>query len=564
MLYGLYSFDADQWSRDLLSKRWARTTGEAERKEAAAWSTARACPPTERASPRCRVSTITAVLVSPDPISRRLWPRVAVGLGLLAAGVCATLVATDPHGIGRRLVPILGLVLPLVVAAGPLVHGARPRKVWNFHTLGCVCVALAVLVPWATRGEPAGFHDLWLLAARLAFITWLVLMARHLGRPSYHYVPVLDVIAVTLCALLWMWPLLLAPLLGRPQLSAGLIDTAFLMLDATILTMAVEVVYQVQRLTTSHRLLLWGVILHVALEPAFAVEAVHPGRIPAIVLAAEILPVTLLICSAWHPSVRFLVNKTDKDSDRQPSAGTVSLTMGNTVPIVVAVVAPTHGTIDIAVRVACIIGILGTLAVRLWGTMRALGAAQAESHYRATHDQLTGLLNRAALFDALAHVLESNAATGRHTAVLFSDCDGFKQINDRWGHHTGDKLLAVVADRMASYPGSFDALARHGGDEFVAVMSVDSVGEAEALAEWMRSAFAEPVALSDAVVHHLTSSIGIAVSPPDPRTTTDDILRWADTAMYSAKARGRGQYVVAEHATPPGPDGGSTAVPNPA
>ena len=175
-----------------------------------------------------------------------------------------------------------------------------------------------------------------------------------------------------------------------------------------------------------------------------------------------------------------------------------------------------------------------------------LGEQQrAELHALASHDPLTGLLNRAALLDALDRALADQARRGQQTMVLFVDLDGLKQINDVHGHAAGDAALQRVADALRSTTRAADAVARYGGDEFVVVGAVGDGAEAEALAERIRRRVAdealdgidEPMALS--------TSIGIAVGPSGG-ASGEDLLREADGALYQAKRAGRNRWQRAD------------------
>ena len=157
---------------------------------------------------------------------------------------------------------------------------------------------------------------------------------------------------------------------------------------------------------------------------------------------------------------------------------------------------------------------------------------------RALRDGLTGLLNRNGLHDE-AQALLSQSDASRPCAMMFVDLDGFKQVNDAMGHHTGDELLRAVAGRLRqAVPG--DALvARPGGDEFV-VMMPGPAESAEHLAGVLCKALAERFQLGDQPVH-VGASIGIAMFPADGDSLVD-LMRRADLAMYAAKSGGRGVW----------------------
>ena len=160
---------------------------------------------------------------------------------------------------------------------------------------------------------------------------------------------------------------------------------------------------------------------------------------------------------------------------------------------------------------------------------------------QALHDDLTGLANRTLLTDRLEHALTRRQRVGgAPVAVLFVDLDQFKLINDSWGHSAGDALLTQVAERLAEVARVDDTVARFGGDAFAIVCEDTDEEHARELSDDLLSALGRPFDIGGRRVH-VSASIGVAVSPPE---SAHDLLRFADAAMYGAKARGRGQVEV--------------------
>ena len=165
--------------------------------------------------------------------------------------------------------------------------------------------------------------------------------------------------------------------------------------------------------------------------------------------------------------------------------------------------------------------------------------AEAALAHLAEHDALTGLPNRILLADRIQHALDRRAPAYEMVALLFCDVDGFKNVNDEYGHRTGDELLRIIASRLTSVVRPEDTVARIGGDEFVVLIdSAVSVDDIAAVAARMRAAVSEPIAAGPAHFD-ISMSIGIAVSiAGDPATTPEALLHDADEAMYKAKRRG--------------------------
>jgi len=170
--------------------------------------------------------------------------------------------------------------------------------------------------------------------------------------------------------------------------------------------------------------------------------------------------------------------------------------------------------------------------------------------HRASHDGLTGLLNRAAFTETLELALRTAAARNQYAAVLYLDSDDFKGINDRYGHAAGDSVLVCIAQRLRDCLREGDSVARLGGDEFaVLVSALRQPEDAIRIAEHILDAMAEPVRLPDGTDILAPLSIGLAVYPLHARNGTA-LLHAADAAMYGAKRHSGATWRSAESAPP--------------
>lgn len=162
-------------------------------------------------------------------------------------------------------------------------------------------------------------------------------------------------------------------------------------------------------------------------------------------------------------------------------------------------------------------------------------------HYQAHHDHLTGLPNRTLFKDRLIHGIEVAKRQGSMLALLFIDLDHFKHINDTLGHHIGDMVLKVVAERLKAKLRPEDTLARLGGDEFTIIIEdLPSLEEIQLLAERILQVMTQPVHMGGHTLY-ISCSIGISIYPQDGKSP-DHLVKYADAAMYRAKEEGRNNY----------------------
>ena len=170
----------------------------------------------------------------------------------------------------------------------------------------------------------------------------------------------------------------------------------------------------------------------------------------------------------------------------------------------------------------------------------SLANANQELQFLALHDSLTKLPNRALLVDRLEQEIQNAKRQGTCFSVLFVDLDGFKQINDAFGHHVGDLLLVEVAQRVRSIIRARDTLARMGGDEFVVLANTNEPGDAASLADKLVAEIGRPSVIAGQELR-VSASIGIAMYSSG-NAEQQDLLKNADAAMYHAKTSGRNGY----------------------
>jgi two-component system cell cycle response regulator len=172
-------------------------------------------------------------------------------------------------------------------------------------------------------------------------------------------------------------------------------------------------------------------------------------------------------------------------------------------------------------------------------------AAGEELLYRATHDNLTGMVNRGVIMDTLRRERARQAREGGSFGIVLVDLDHFKYVNDTHGHLAGDDVLREAAQRMMGCVRPYDSVGRYGGEEFLIVVpSSDAMGTM-GLAERMRRAIEAKPMTTNSVSIAVTASFGVTASIDKSPLDAQEILRLADAALYRAKERGRNRVELA-------------------
>lgn len=169
---------------------------------------------------------------------------------------------------------------------------------------------------------------------------------------------------------------------------------------------------------------------------------------------------------------------------------------------------------------------------------------QNELEYMAHYDMLTGLPNRSLEADRLKQAMAQVKRTGRHIAVIYLDLDGFKEINDSYGHDVGDLILITISKNMSQILRDEDTISRLGGDEFVVIIpDLNSKDEALDIAKRLLEQAAKLVTIDNHIIS-LSASAGITFYPQTDDVDGDQLIRQADLAMYQAKQAGKNCYHI--------------------
>ena len=180
--------------------------------------------------------------------------------------------------------------------------------------------------------------------------------------------------------------------------------------------------------------------------------------------------------------------------------------------------------------------------VGLFSDITAIKEHQRQLEHIAHFDALTNLPNRVLLADRLQQAMAQALRRNQQVAVVYLDLDGFKAINDKYGHEVGDQVLVTLAQRMKQVLREGDSLARLGGDEFVAVLiDLEDLPASQPLLNRLLVACAQPVDLEDLSLQ-VSASLGVTAYPQERDIDADQLLRQADQAMYQAKVAGKNRF----------------------
>ena len=169
---------------------------------------------------------------------------------------------------------------------------------------------------------------------------------------------------------------------------------------------------------------------------------------------------------------------------------------------------------------------------------------QKELEHTAHHDMLTNLPNRVLFADRIQQAIAQAVRKKQLIAVVYIDIDGFKDVNDKYGHSTGDKVLILLAKKMSSLLREGDTISRVGGDEFIALL-VDVLNRDSAISFLSRllDVISEQIYI-DTFPINVSGSIGVTFYPQTESLKVDEIIKQADKAMYRAKKSGKNRYII--------------------
>ena len=475
----------------------------------------------------------------------RRWQVFAVA-GIVATA-CYSLSLSPAVSYPALFLVGAGTVWALV--SGPRRCRAEPRVAWQLLTAAALCFLLGVVIrPWATA-QP---FPLVLLADALTIpgyaLTGVFLLILLRARRSVDWLAVLDGLIVCVAGGLVCALLLAAPTAAVEDRASfvPVLAAVYPFFDVVLLLLVVNLTFTTTTWPVSLVAFLGAMALLFTGDLAYAIIAVS-GRAYASPLldVPFLLGFTLLGVSALHPSATTLSRAARRPVQAWSARRMALLGPAVATPFVLLVTVGGRSAADrVTIGVAGAVMVL-LLLLRAKSAVQAQVAAQLRSEHQARHDPLTGLPNRGMLSAEIERMLGRLPAGGEQRVWVFLlDLDGFKWVNESWGHDTGDQLVIEVAARLRAAVPAADMVARVGGDEFLIAHTGDKAG-ALRLVEEIRGCFARPVALHDTELV-IGASIGIAHADGvgDPTVTAEALMRDADTAMYRSKAEGPGRSTV--------------------
>ncbi|MFV2109138.1 putative bifunctional diguanylate cyclase/phosphodiesterase [Micromonospora sp. LOL_015] len=483
-------------------------------------------------------------------MSSSLPALVFLAFGVVAAALYA---AFDTPMIAGPAFTVAGVGGALAVTLGPRWHRAQPRWAWRLLAVACVCFLTGALArPWAVEqdGPYALTADAATVPGYLFMLLGLAGLLRTRGRlPSHAVIDGLIVfIGAALCSVL----LLAVPagsITDRPALVSAL-AALYPIFDVILILLLVSLAFTTAVRRPSYLLLVASMSLLVVGDVLYAIIGVSGQLTGSRLLDLPFMLGFLLIgAAALHPSVVDLGQAARLPVQAWSWQRLLLIGPALAAPFVLTVFVSGRSTAD---RLALGVGgaaMVVLLMMRAVSAVQGYAAAQRRYEHRATHDPLTGLPNRLMLAAEVRRLLTIGRPADAGVWVFFLDLDGFKLVNDSWGHHAGDQLIAQMAARLRAALPAAATVARVGGDEFV-VVQLGSRAQAVALADRIIDCVHEPLRIRQ-VEAVITVSVGIAGTHldddgagNDPPVTADALLRDADTAMYQAKADGRGRWVM--------------------
>lgn len=406
---------------------------------------------------------------------------------------------------------VVGLGGCVSMLLGPRLHGTSPDPPWRLIVSASAVFLVGALVrPWATEqhGLTVAVADAFTLPGYVLLFAGIAALLRARNGINRH--ALLDGLLVCTGAGLVSMTVFALPAVrvsDRPVLVSA-VAGIYPLLDVVLLLLLVNLAFTTAVRQPSFRLLAGGVALLLAGDLGYAVIGAR-GQLsgPAWLDLPFLGCYVLFGCAALHPSMVDLGRALPRPVQAWSWRRLVLLLPALIIPPVLVMIGPRSDAERVSVGVGSAVMVL-LLLVRAATAVTAYAQAQEVFRYQAMHDGLTGLPNRAALTNAVEHLIDAQRPEGRPVWLFFLDLDGFKLVNDSWGHDAGDRLLIEVGRRLRAATPPGGALGRLGGDEFV-VAAAAWPDEALAVGDRLMLTLTEPLQVGGAEIM-VSASLGMA------------------------------------------------------
>lgn len=472
---------------------------------------------------------------------RRFWLTLAFGALCAVAVLCVI----NPGGFGYLLSRAVMITFCIVLVVWPHATGARPRLLWSLLSASA---ALDVIAMAGIGGDTAlgilTMNDVYFILAYVGYLACVVTLGVRITGASAVGCALIDSLAAAMGVALVLWTF--AEMYGEGMSREAIRLGIYPLLDIGWVTLASHLSARVRRQVPVWPWVVRGATLQLGLDSAlFASVLTKNEQWVPLVRAGYPIVFLILALAVLHPSVRHLTRTTfggpRSDETRIARA---SLIVFGVALAEVSLLMTGHAHPEERTRTILVAGLILVLFVRLALTLREVTLSEAEVRHRASHDPLTGLVNRTALIDSLQERVQLDHAAGARTGLLHLDLDNFHGFNERFSHQTGDVLLQGITDRLLTVIPAEYSLGRHGGDEFVVACPVADERAAVDVAEELLAMFTAPIQVLPRHAEHVAISIGVAVSPADEEGDPAQLLAGSVAAVDEAKALGGAQVVL--------------------
>jgi diguanylate cyclase (GGDEF)-like protein len=462
--------------------------------------------------------------------SRHLW-----WIYLLLCSTLAVVYLTTPFNAGTRWIyVVVNSTAPLAVWLGQRRHATQHPRGWPVIGLGLLLSAagdVLFALHTALGNEPAfpSGADVLYLFGHLTIAGGTAMLSVRAGRTAF-----IDsaVILAPLASLAWILVVEPTMIIGG-SLAARFFAVAAPVNTLLVVYCALALALGVELRTPGVRWLLTGLIAWFVSDALYTHQGLTGTYTEGGLIDLGWMAMPILLGTAGlHPSMA-------TTTPRRSSVRILTLPRALTLFGAALILPTVHLFWDPVPDTPLVLGAvlsMGLVAVRLAGPIHELA-------WRAGHDPLTRLVNRSLLMDRLALALSALPADrSSRVGLLFCDLDHFKDVNDSLGHDAGDQLLIEISTRLRAAVRDNDVVCRLGGDEFVVLMPDTTEEQATDIAGRVAAKIGQPMRLADGTEFFASLSVGLRTTG-DPHADPDALVQDADTAMYQAKAAGRGRMV---------------------